>query len=236
MTSVFAINGSPRRGRGNTALILKPFLEGLEETGAAVETVYSSKLDLKSCTCNSMLCWYGDHRGDCFIEDDMVPLYPKLRAADILVVATPVYIPLPGPLQVVINRLSPLMVPQLEFKDGSTVARFRDEVNIKKIVLVSTGGWWEVGNFEVVVHIFEKLAKVCSVDLAGPILRPHAFMMRQNGDLTEAGMKIQDLVRQAGKELITNGVIAPETLEGISQPLVPEKVLRRQYNRMVKQE
>jgi multimeric flavodoxin WrbA len=39
---VLAINSSPRMGRGNTALILNPFLEGMKGAGAEVELFYTS--------------------------------------------------------------------------------------------------------------------------------------------------------------------------------------------------
>ena len=142
MTKVLAINGSPRMGRGYTAMILKPFLQGMKESGAETETYYASKLKPKPCSCNVMKCWY-ETPEECCIHDSMDDLYPKLKAADILVLATPVYIPLPGYMQNFINRLCPLIEPMLVFRDGRTRARFHEDVNIQKIVLVSTGGWWE---------------------------------------------------------------------------------------------
>ena len=81
----------------------------------------------------------------------------------------PVYIPLPGAMQNVINRLCPLIEPRLEFRQGRTRARFRDDVNIRKIVLVSTGGWWEKENFDTVVRIVEELAEAASVEFGGSI-------------------------------------------------------------------
>ena len=163
----------------------------------------------------------------------MQKIYPKLRESEILVLATPVYIPLPGDMQNVINRLCPLLEPRLEFREGRTRARFRDDVNIKKIVLVSTGGWWEIGNFDTVVRIVEELTETASVEFGGAILRPHAFLMEKNGEITPDGKAILDAARKAGNELVNDGAISQATLEMISRPLISEKVLRRSYNRMI---
>lgn len=84
-------------------------------------------------------CWYKTV-GQCIFKDDMQILYHKLRDADILVLATPVYIPLPGEMQNLINRLCPIIEPAFEFREGRTRARFSQEVRISKIVLVSMCG------------------------------------------------------------------------------------------------
>jgi len=107
----------------------------------------------------------------------MQMLYPKLRGADILVLVTPVYIPLPGEMQDFINRLCPLIEPVLEWRDGRTRARFHEDVKIRQIVLVSASGWWEKGNFDTVVRIAEELAKDANVEFGGAILRPHASFL-----------------------------------------------------------
>jgi len=173
MAKAVVINGSPRKDKGNTAMILDPFIHGMTEAGADVEVFYTKNLKVKPCT-GQLQCW-GKTPGECYIKDDMQKLYPKLREADILVLATPVYIPLPGEMQNVINRLCPLLDPFLEFREGRTRAMFRKDVGIRKIVLVSTGGWWEKANFGTVVRITEELAKDASVEFAGAVLRPHAF-------------------------------------------------------------
>ncbi|MCK4411008.1 flavodoxin family protein, partial [Candidatus Bipolaricaulota bacterium] len=141
-----AINGSPRMGKGYTAMVLTPFMQGMMDAGSDVELFYTSRLRVKPCACGEMYCWY-KKPGECCIKDDMQLLYPKLRKAEILILATPVYIPLPSEMQDIINRLCPLIKPFLETREGRTRARFHEEVGIQKIVLVSTGGWWEKGNF-----------------------------------------------------------------------------------------
>ncbi len=227
---VIAINGSPRVEKGYTALILNSFSHGMMDAGSEVELFYARRLKVKPCTCGEMYCWY-KKAGECCIKDDMQLLYPQLRKADILVLATPVYIPLPGEMQNFINRLCPLIEPFLETREGRTRARFRKQVKIRKIVLVSTGGWWEKANFETVVCITEELAKDASVEFAGAVLRPHAFLMKEKGKLTKEGEVVMNAVKRAGYELIKKGRMNKETLEAISYPLISEEELRRRYNK-----
>ena len=232
MTRAFVVSGSPRMGKGNTAMVLGPFLEGMHEAGAETELVYASQLKLKPCSCGRMYCWYGKP-GECCIKDDMQPLYPKLRQADILVFATPVYVPLPGAMQVFVNRLCPLLLPRLEFHDGRTRGRMRDGVRIRRFALVATGGWWEKENMGTVVRIVEELAADAGIEFAGAALRPHAYLMKEKEQLTGDGKAVQEAARKAGRELVELGRMQKDTLEAISRPLISEEELRRAYNQML---
>jgi hypothetical protein len=157
----------------------------------------------------------------------MQSVYPKLRTADVLVLATPVYIPLPGEMQNFVNRLCPLIEPILEFRDGRERARFHDDVRIRKIVLVSTCGWWEIGNFGTVLRIAEELAKDVGQELAAAVLRPHAHLMKENRQKAKI---VLDATKQAGIQLIKEGRISKKLLDTISQPLISEEEYRRRSN------
>jgi multimeric flavodoxin WrbA len=157
-------------------------------------------------------------------------LYPELREAEILVLATPVYIPLPGEMQNVINRLCPLIEPALETREGRTRARFHKDVKINKIALVSTSGWWEMGNFDTVVRISQELAEDASVAFAGAVLRPHAYLMKEDGELTQDGKAVQGAARKAGNELVEAGSMKQETLEQVSRPLISQEEFRLRSN------
>lgn len=87
---VTAINSSPRMDKGNTALVLGPFLEGMREAGAVVELFYTKQLQIHPCQ-GELSCWLRTP-GKCFQQDDMQMLLPKLAEADVLVLATPVYV------------------------------------------------------------------------------------------------------------------------------------------------
>jgi multimeric flavodoxin WrbA len=227
MTKVLAINGSAKMDKGYTHTMLNAFLEGIKEAEATIELVYAKKLKIRPCL-GDFQCWY-DKIGECIQKDDMESLYPKLRSANIVILGIPVYLPLPGEMQNLLNRLMPIVEPILEFKDGRTRAKFHDDVKIFKIVLVAVGGWWEKGNLDTVTRIVKDITEKVDVEFGGPILRPHAFMMKE--DKVKAEL-ILNALKKAGKQLIQEGDIASETLEIISQPLITEEALRKRYNAM----
>lgn len=231
MSKVIAINGSPRLSQGTTAMVLGSFIQGMTDAGAEVELLYASRIKAKPCNCGTMSCWL-ETPGECCLTDSMESVYPKLKEADVMVLATPVYIPLPGDMQNFVNRLCPLVKPKLVFREDRTRAQFREDVKIKKLVLVATGGWWEIGNFGTVVRIAEELAQTSGVEFAGAVLRPHAAVMVQDGKLTEDGNAVLEAVQRAGFELAGEGAMHKETLEAVSHPLIPENIYRDILNQI----
>ena len=225
MTKVLAINGSARVEKGNTAKVLGVFLEGMQEAGASVEIIYPKKLKITPCN-GDFQCW-SSKIGKCIHSDDMQSVYPKLREADILILGTPVYLPLPGEMQNLLNRLMPIVDPFLEFQDGRTRVRFHKDVKISKIVLVGVGGWWERANLDTVVKIVSDIATAVSVPFAGAILRPHARLMTEN---EEKAAVINEAIKKAGHQLIKDGNISPDLFDIISQPLISQEDLMHRSN------
>lgn len=207
-------------------MILTPFIQGMIDAGCEVELLYASQLKVKPCSCGWLHCW-NEKPGECCIKDDMQLVYPRLREADTLVLATPVYIPLPGDLQNFINRLVCLLDPVLVFHEGRTRAKLRNDVRIRRFVLVSSGGWWEIENFDTVVRIVAELAKDASVEFAGAVLRPHIWLMKEQGELTMDGHAILQAARRAGYELVSEGAMSKETLSSISRPLISQEAFWR---------
>lgn len=218
LTKAIVINGCLRMEKSNTEKILTPFLEGMKRAGADVETFYVKRLNIKPCQ-GEFYCW-NKKPGICHIADDMQMLYPKLRDADIVVFVTPVYSPLPGEMQNIFNRIIPLLDPVIEKRNGRTRARFRANVNIKKMVLVSSSGWWEKGNFGTVLRIVKELAEDASVEFAGALLRPHVNWLIEKNEKTK---KIFNAARQVGFQLIREGKMSKGLLDIISQPLISHK-------------
>ncbi len=226
MTRVLAINGSARMEKGYTAKMLAAFLQGMEEAGASTQTIYAKRLTIRPCM-GDFQCWF-EKVGECIYSDDMQEVvFPKMREADILVLAIPIYFPFPGEIQNLLNRLMPLVEPILEFRGGRTRAKFHDTVNISKVALVSTGGWWEKENLSAIVKFAEDFADGASIEFAGSVLRPHAFWMAEE---KEKAKEVLDATMRAGFQLIKEGRMTAELLDIISQPLLSEEKLRKWYN------
>jgi multimeric flavodoxin WrbA len=80
--------GSPRKN-GNSAALAEQIGKGAQVAGAMVDIVYLNGLNIKPCQgCEK--CQRDDATG-CSVDDDMTPLYAKLREADSVVIASPVY-------------------------------------------------------------------------------------------------------------------------------------------------
>ena len=80
--------GSPRK-RGNSSALAARLAAGARSGGSQVETFWLHGMNIKPCTaCGG--CRKKNHV-DCVIKDDMQDLYPKLRSADVIVIASPIY-------------------------------------------------------------------------------------------------------------------------------------------------
>lgn len=87
MKKVLILSGSPRKG-GNSDLLCDEFLRGAREAGNDVEKVFLGSKNIGYCKA----CYYcKNHDGACAIKDDMAEILDKMQAADVIVMASPVY-------------------------------------------------------------------------------------------------------------------------------------------------
>ncbi|MFP4250846.1 MAG: flavodoxin family protein [Armatimonadota bacterium] len=105
--SVLAFACSPRSG-GNTDTLLAAALEGVEEAGARIERFDLRAMQIAPCRhCGGC----ADGGGRCVIDDDMQRLYEPLRAADRIIVASPIFfMSLTAQAKTMIDRCQPLWV------------------------------------------------------------------------------------------------------------------------------
>ncbi len=231
---VLAINSSPRMDKGNTALILNPFLEGMKEEGADVELFYTRKLNIHPCT-GEFNCWLKTP-GKCLHNDDMNLLYPRIDAADVIVFATPVYVDgVTGPMKNLMDRIIPLVRPFFELRDDHCRHPGRGEAKARKLVLVSNCGFWEKDNFDpLIVHV-KAICKNLSAEFSGALLRPHGEAMPE---MLEMGAPIGDIfeaAKEAGRQLAKEQKISQETLDIVSRELLPKEMYIQIVNQYFQQ-
>ena len=86
MKKILIIQGGGRP-KGNTAQLVDAFTKGAEESGHQVDTISLLKNEVKGCLgCN--VCRYGKL---CVQKDSFNDLVPKIKEADLLVFASPLY-------------------------------------------------------------------------------------------------------------------------------------------------
>ncbi|MFC1938807.1 flavodoxin family protein [Chloroflexota bacterium] len=81
-----AIVGSPRK-RGNTEILAGHALKAIGEEGLETELISLAGLEIKPCTA----CMVCEKEERCPLDDDLFPIYLKMKECDAIVLASPVY-------------------------------------------------------------------------------------------------------------------------------------------------
>ena len=232
---VLAFNSSPNMEKGNTALILNPFLKGMKEAGAEIDLFYTKKLKINPCL-SDMSCVIKTP-GKCIQKDDMQMLYPKLSEADLIVIATPLHFDgMSSTMKNLIERLwLPSGTPFLELREGRVRHPIQQGAKKAKIVLVSNCGFWEKENFEPLLAHVKAMCENIDVEFAGALLRPHGPTLSM---MLRAGNPVLDVLEAAeaaGRQLVTEGKMSEETLAVVSRELVPLAEYVQKHNQRIKQ-
>jgi len=80
--------GSPRKN-GNSAFLAQRAADAARGNGASVDLVFLQDLDIRPCEGCDVCRESVD--AECILADDLAGLYPKLREADAILIATPIY-------------------------------------------------------------------------------------------------------------------------------------------------
>jgi multimeric flavodoxin WrbA len=123
---VLGISSSPRK-KGFTSLLLDSALDGARAEGGLTDKVILNDLNFKPC----QECGGCDKTGECVLNDDMTALYEKLSAADIFIVASPIYFgTITAQLKMMIDRCQSLWVKKYILKKSIAAGKKRKGVFI----------------------------------------------------------------------------------------------------------
>jgi len=220
---VLAFSGSPRMKKGATDLILQHFMTGAEQAGAETETVYVAEQNIKYCE-GCFNCWVV-HPGRCKHKDDMPKLLGKIRRADVVVYASPVYVDgVTAQVKTMMDRFITLAKPFIVQRDGHSrhPGHGKGTRNQKqKMVLISTCGFGELDNFEPIILHMTAVAKNMGADFLGALVRPMGPMLRVLEISAPDVLKsIYEGFRQGGYEAVSKGEISEEAKKVASAPIV----------------
>jgi NAD(P)H-dependent FMN reductase len=130
---VIGILGSPLP-EGNTARLMDRALKGAEDAGCTVEKIVVTNICFEACQ-EMMFC--KDHE-TCIIDDDMQQMYPKLRDADSIILATPIMcMGIPGKLKSFMDRCQVFFMAKYLRKNPLVTA---DKRAVRKALFICISG------------------------------------------------------------------------------------------------
>lgn len=136
--NVLIISSSLRKG-SNSEVLADEFLKGAKEAGHNAEKISLAGKTINFCkgclACNKTL--------KCVICDDSREIVEKMRNADVLVFATPVYYySVCGQLKTLLDRANPLFASDYKFRDIYLLATAaEDEAETVKGTETAVQGW-----------------------------------------------------------------------------------------------
>jgi len=141
------------RKNGNTARLVQSFADGAVQNNN-VEIVYVADYNVNPCIgCNSCFVREGNK---CFQDDDMVKIYEKLRNADIVVIASPVYFyGISAQLKAIVDRLHTPM---------------RNTFHIKKLGLLLVGAAYLPNLFDPILMQYQMVLEFFKLESIGTVL------------------------------------------------------------------
>lgn len=182
---------SPRKN-GNTDLLLQKAIAGAQEGGAQVETIFLRDYQFSPCVgCNGCA-----KTGECVIKDDMQTLYPKLLAADRIILAAPIF-------SMGINALAKAMIDRFQ-RFWSTKYLLKEKVikgvnrPPRKGIFLSTAGTDYNNVFAGAEMVVKYAFLMLETDYAGKYLYPK---IDAKGEINDCHQCLEE-VFLAGKNLI----------------------------------
>jgi multimeric flavodoxin WrbA len=185
---VTAFLGSPRKD-GNSELLLKEAIRGVEESGSAVNIFNLNQMDIMPC----QNCGGCEETGACIYEDDMLQIYDAIRTSDRFIIASPIFFfSVSAQIKIMIDRCQAFWCEKYLLKKPIPEGNYRR----KGLLLLVAGMKKDIGIqcAEVTVKAFFRTISVpehktlgyTGIDAKGEILK-HPTALKE---VYEAGLRL----------------------------------------------
>jgi multimeric flavodoxin WrbA len=186
---VVAFLGSPRR-EGNTEILLKEAIKGVEKSGSSILTFVLNELDIMPC----QNCGGCDDTGTCIYEDDMSQIYDAIRTADRIILASPVFFfTVSAQAKLMIDRCQCIWVEKYILKKPIPEGKFG-----RKGLLIIVGGMKK----EIGIQCGETTVKAFFRTISVPEHKTLGYIgVDAKGEILKHPAALKE-VYEAGKELV----------------------------------
>ena len=215
---ILVFNGSPKREQSDTMHITRAFLEGMQTAGEQdIHIIHVIDRHIEPCT-GCFSCMHNG--GNCVHNDDMRGILDEILESDLLIWSFPLYCyGMPAPLKALLDRTLPLSsMAMRKVGDRYEHVEQADFSRLRYLMICGCGFPNSRHNFEPAVAQF----RLCFPGRHPVLTVPESPMF----SAPEAAVVTQPrlaLVRKAGEQYARKREIAPELLEEIGSPMIPEE-------------
>jgi len=221
---IVAINGSPKGKDGNTNVIVEHLFKGAQEAGAETRNIFLAEKEINHCR-GCHICWTRGP-GQCVISDDMPEVLAMMGSADVILFASPVYFGnISGMLKTFMDRMTMIGSPHTAAgtKENSPEAGTKEAARpaapaAPKLMMVSSCGFSDRGEFEVTSLWINKVAQKMNMELIGEIYATNGKAFHTSPEALDS--KISDYLQhaeQGGKEIAAAMNLSAATKKALEQ-------------------
>ena len=114
------------RGKSNSEILAKECEKGARDAGHDVECLSLRGKDIRFC----IGCLSCQKTGSCVLKDDVPEIMAKVKAAEVVIFATPIYYyEMSGQMKTLLDRLNPLYDSDYCFRDIYMIATAAEDEN-----------------------------------------------------------------------------------------------------------
>lgn len=223
---ILAINSSFRGPKGVSAFLIDKLFKGAMEKGAECETIHLAELQINHCI-DCQLCQTPGHFLKCTFDekDDASFVFSKMREADLIIFATPVYVlGMSSLLKTLFERFySTAKVGEFHLTKSGMFFHHGDQALVKPFLPLVVYDNLETEMPKNIISYFKTYSKFADADLVGTLIRKSAGMLGLFESPTSnhaISNSIFEAYVQAGRELVTQKKISKPTEKKANQPII----------------
>lgn len=218
---IVLVNGSPRGRNSNTQIMAEAFLDGARQLGAETLNIFLAEKEIHYCR-GCFSCWLKTP-GTCVINDDMKSILAEANDADLLVLATPLYIDtVSSMLKVFLERLLVKGNPHFgKTKNGESRHIQNPQEKTPQLLVISNCGFPERSHFQALSLWARRFALNMQTELLAEIYASQGGLLA--ADLPQVKSYLQHL-RKAGSEIVSHQALSAETEKALAQKFLPDEI------------
>ncbi|HEX9062600.1 MAG TPA: flavodoxin family protein [Clostridia bacterium] len=224
---ILAINSSFRGDNGCTKFLIDKILEGAAEKKAECENVNLVSLKINRCT-GCRMCQSKKHYLKCIHDDDAQIVFSKMKEADIIIFATPIYVlGISSLLKTLLERMySTCKMNISKITDSGLPFHHIDkDLSSKPFVFLITCDNPSRETTKAAETFFKTYAKFTDSRIAGMLIRRTCALIWhwKNSKSEKTFSMVSDICDayiQAGRELADTGTIKPQTQRKVNKAII----------------